>query len=76
MDPKSCRLLRWEGDLPELGHYFRTERGSTYLIIEVKPNTRPEPKSVAKLSLLKLAPDDIKDIPTDAVIHSFYWTSR
>jgi hypothetical protein len=76
MDPRSTRLLSWEGDLPKTGQYLRTRSGSVYVIIEVKPNLRPDPKSVAKLSLLKFTPDEIKDLPDDAIFHEFQWTSR
>lgn len=75
MTPKTARLLSWSGDLPELGHYFQTPKGSTYLIIKVTPNTRPNPKSIAKLDLLKLAPEELSDIPFDSYIHSFKWMS-
>lgn len=76
MDPKTMRLLHWEGDLPELGHYLQTVTGSTYLTIGVKPNLRPNAKSVAKLDTLKLTSEDKKNMPPDAVVHSFYWTAR
>jgi len=77
MIPKRTTLTSWDGSrLPEIGEYFKTAAGSMYLIIGVKPNTRPNPKSVAKCDLLKLSPDDIAEVPDDAVIHGFRWNSR
>jgi hypothetical protein len=47
-----------------------------YLVIQVTPNTRPEPKNLAKLSLLKLSAENKNDVPTDCLIHSVHWMSR
>lgn len=76
MDPKFCRLWSWEGDLPEFNHYMKTDAGSMYLVIGVKPNTRPNPKTIAKLDLLKLTPEEIEEVPDDAVVHYMRWGSR
>ena len=76
MIPKKAVLKYWEGPLPEVGHYLLTNAGSMYLVIGVKENTRPEPKSVARLDLLKLFPEDKKDVPNNAIIWDFFWTSR
>ena len=62
--------------MPEIGQYLQTEAGSTYLIIKVTMNTRPQAKSIAKLDMLKLLPDDIAEMPRDAIVHRFAWYSR
>lgn len=76
MTPKTSRLLSWDGELPEPGDCLRTAAGSTYLVLSVRPNTRPEPKSRAALQLGKLDPDEIAQLPADTRIHSFMWAPR
>jgi hypothetical protein len=76
LTPKTTRLTSWEGPPPEAGHFLRTDAGATYLVLTVRPNTRPEPKSVAFLHLGKLDRDEIDQLPADAVIHGFAWNAR
>lgn len=70
---RKCRLNTWEGRLPELGEYLQTRRGSTYQVVGVYRNMRPDPKSVTKLDLLKLSPEEIAELPEDTVFHFIRW---
>jgi hypothetical protein len=74
--PKTTRLLSWEGPLPQPGEFLRTDAGSTYLVFTVRPNLRPDPKSVAHLQLGKLDGLEIAELPEDATIHGFAWAAR
>jgi hypothetical protein len=74
LTPKTTRLLDWDGPLPEPGHFLQTDAGSTYLVLSVRPNERPAPKSVAFLQLGKLERGE--DLPVDAVVHGFAWAAR
>jgi hypothetical protein len=62
--------------LPEVGEFLRTAAGSVYLILSRRLNVRPDPKSVAFMHLGKLDPDEIEQMPADAVVHSFAWSAR
>ena len=72
MIPRVTRLLSWDGDLPDVGEYLETKNGATYVVIAVKPNTRSNAKSVARLDILRL---DIEDIEPDRPRHQFRWIS-
>jgi hypothetical protein len=70
------RIMSWDGPLPEVGHYLRTAAGSLYAVIGVRLNARPEPKSLARLDLLKLDADEAVEVPADVIVHGFAWCSR
>lgn len=74
MTPTHCRMVRWDGPLPEIGHYLKTSRDSLYLIIGYRPNLRVGAKSKFTLDLLRLDGEDERDaVPADAFIHNFKW---
>lgn len=77
MTPRKTRLQSWyEGaPLPSCGEYLKTDAGSVYLVIACR-TTRPGSKSLAVLDILRLAPDEIADMPTDAIVWGFAWCSR
>ena len=68
-----CRLVRWDGPLPETGEYLKTEAGSHYAIVGLKSNTRENAKSICTLTLLKLTPEETELIPENSPIHHFQW---
>jgi len=76
VDIKKTRLLHWEGKLPEIGDCLKTVSGSFYTVLNFKPNTRPNPKSVGSMHLLKLSKEDIDNLHEDTLIHNFKWTSE
>jgi hypothetical protein len=76
MNFKKTRLLHWEGDLPQIGDCLKTSSGSFYTVLSFKPNTRPNPKSVGSMGLLKLSREDVDNLPEDTLIHNFKWTSK
>lgn len=75
MDHRTARLHSWEGPLPELGYYLKTSRGTMYVIIGIRHRSKPESKTIATLDLLKLSTSEIDDVPSDAIICDFKWSS-
>lgn len=78
MIPKQTRIVAWVGPLPEPGEFLRSQGGSLYLILSRRDNQRAKHvrKSRCACQLGKLEPDEIADVPPDAVIHDFQWNSR
>ena len=70
------RLLSWTGPLPEIGEYLRTDAGTVYAVIAVRPNLRPNPKSVARLDLIKFTRSEAAELPADIVAHPICWAPR
>jgi hypothetical protein len=76
MTPRTTRIMSWDGPLPAVGEFLRTAAGTAYAVIGITLNLRPNPKSLARLDLLKLTPADASEIPGDATIHDFAWCKR
>lgn len=77
MTPRKTRLQSWyEGaPLPSCGEYLRTDAGTTYLVIACRP-TRRGSKSLAVLDILRLASDEVAEMPAGALVWGFAWCSR
>jgi len=76
MEIRKTRLLYWDGKLPEISNHLRTPSGTSYTVLNFKPNTRPNPKSIGSMTLLKLSEDDVNNLPDDTVFLRFKWTNR
>lgn len=73
---RKTRILHWNGKLPEIGDCLKTPSGSFYIVLSFKPNTRPEPKSVGSMTLLKLSEEDVNNLSEDTLIHGFKWSNK
>lgn len=76
MTPRMTRIMAWDGPLPEVGEYLRTPAGTMYAVIAVRLNVRPEPKSLARLDLIKFTAAEAAELPADIVVHGFAWCPR
>lgn len=76
MTPKTARLITWSGPLPKRGHVLETSAGSAYLVLSVRRNRRPDPRSVAFLHLGKLDFDELAQLPPGTRRHAFAWNGR
>lgn len=73
---RKTRLLHWDGKLPEIGDCLKTPSGSFYTVLSFKLNTRPNPKSVGSMNLLKLTKEDVDNLPESTLVYNFKWTNR
>lgn len=77
MIPRTTRLMSWDGRLPQVGEFLRTRAGTTYAIVGVHLNTRPNPKSIGRYDLIKFDHGEALElVPAAAVIHPFQWCPR
>jgi hypothetical protein len=73
-DLRKMTIVHWHGRLPEFGDVLFTRSGSRYVVHSIRPTRGPAPKTVAKLEILKLAPEDGE--PDGARRFQFAWSSR